>query len=170
MLAVSRQTLGMARDGVLGQVWGRIHPRWNTPAAGTVLIGGVIATAICVASAALGSLSQIIAAFVTAIGMPICLYYAIAGLAVAAAFRRDSGNFGDRLVVWWLPIGSAVALFAMAVYLFVLNWITADGFAFTATNTRFQDVVALVVLIGGVPIALARRNSPYFHRLARTDG
>jgi amino acid transporter len=168
VLATSRQTLGMARDGVLGRAWGRIHPQWGTPAVGTILVG-VIATAICVLSAALGSLNQVIAAFVTAIGMPVCLYYAIAGLAVAAAFRRDGGSFTDRLIVWWFPIASAVVLFAMAVYLFVINWITADGFAFTAANTRFQDLVALVVLVGGVPVALLRRRSPYFLSQSRTN-
>ncbi|WP_163505069.1 APC family permease [Fodinicola acaciae] len=163
LLATSRQTLGMSRDQVLGMVWGRIHPRWGTPAVGTLLVGG-IATVICVLSAALGNLSQIITAFVTAIGMPVCLYYAIAGLAVVAAFRRERGSLTDQLVVRWLPLLSAIVLFAMAVYLFVYNWITADGFAFTATNTRFQDVVALVVLAGGIPIALARRRVAYFRR------
>jgi amino acid transporter len=163
LLATSRQTLGMARDGVLGGIWGRVHPRWGTPAAGTILVG-VIAAVICVLSAALGNLNQIITAFVTAIGMPICLYYAIAGLVVVAAFRRERGSLTDQLVVRWLPLLSAVVLVAMAVYLFVYNWVTADGFAFAAANTRFQDIVALVVLAGGIPIALARRHVPYFRR------
>lgn len=163
LLATSRQALGMARDQVLGKVWGRIHPRWNTPAVGTVLVGA-IATVICILSAALGNLYQIITAFVTAIGMPVCLYYAIAGLTVVAAFRRERGSLADQLVVRWLPLLSAVVLFAMAVYLFVYNWVSADGFAFEAANTRFQDVVALVVLAGGIPIALVRRRVPYFRR------
>ncbi len=44
-LGQTRIFMAMARDGLLPAAFGRIHPRFRTPAFGTVLVGGMVAVA-----------------------------------------------------------------------------------------------------------------------------
>ncbi|MDQ6918274.1 MAG: APC family permease, partial [Candidatus Dormibacteraeota bacterium] len=54
LLPSARTAYSMARDGMLGRIWGMIDPRWNTPAIGTIIMGAISAV-IALGSLALGS-------------------------------------------------------------------------------------------------------------------
>ncbi|MFJ2738891.1 APC family permease [Streptomyces sp. NPDC087440] len=92
LVGTSRATLSMAAHGALPQRFARIHPRFGTPAFGTVFFG--------VAAAATLTLLTIVSTdflgdVVLCVGLLIAFYYGITGLACVWHFRhqlRDSAR------------------------------------------------------------------------------
>jgi amino acid transporter len=164
ILATTRQLLAMSRDRVLGPVWGRLHSRYGTPAAGTTILAVIIAALIGV-SVTLGTLAQVIAGALIALGTLCTSYYTICALAVVGAFWREPASFKERITSVYCPLLAALVLGALTLFVLVSNWVTTDSMAFDPSNGRFQDSVALGVAIIGVPVVLIARyvrKSPYF--------
>jgi amino acid transporter len=165
VIAASRMGLAMGRDGTLGRVWARVHPRFGTPAGGTLVIAGV-SVVLSVLALALGPLMTVIIGLVTAIGLLVSLQYGVLGLAAAWRFRRLLVTDPVRgLLAVVVPSVSALCLIALGVYLFVLQASATDHFAFDATNGWFLNAVPLGVIVLGVLLALYTRyvrQVPYF--------
>lgn len=160
-----REMFAMGRDRTLGPVWQRVHPKYGTPAAGTVLVG-VIAALIAGLSLVIPKVSDLVNAAVNGIGIVVALYYGLTALAAAARFRgllRTSPWEGVRAVVF--PALGALALFGLGGY---QSWIfatSADHFAFSGQNGWFELAVpAAMVASGVVAAAVAKwgRRSAYF--------
>ncbi|GAA5024659.1 APC family permease [Kitasatospora paranensis] len=165
VLPIARQTLAMGREGALGPVWTRLHPRYATPAVGTLLLCS-IAALLAVLAIGVGTLNQFIAAAATAVGMLVSLYYGLAGLACALHFRdrlRAGVLAALRSVV--LPALSAAVLFALGGFLAYTDWTSASSFAWNAANGRFLAAVPVAIVLAGVAFsAWAKwgRRSAYF--------
>jgi amino acid transporter len=161
LLPSARTAFSMGRDGMLGKIWARIDPRWNTPAIGTIIMG-VISAAIALGSLALGSsLGAVVTAGVTSIGLLVAFYYGLVGISCAVYYRRAfSGNPMGMLLAGVIPVLSALVLFGLAGYLIYQDWTSSDTFAFDATNGKFNVLVPLAILLAGVPalayVVLAR--------------
>ncbi|MGW6917258.1 APC family permease [Kitasatospora sp. NPDC054939] len=167
VIPTARGMYAMGRDGVLGPVWTRLHPRHLTPAAGTVLITG-IAVALALASMVIPTVNDLISAAVNAIGIVVALYYALTAVAAAVRFRhllRTDLLAGLRAVVG--PLLGAAALLAVGGYLAWTFYDSADHFELTADNGWFALSVPVLMIVSGLPAAAWarwRRRSPYFLR------
>ncbi|HEU5356822.1 MAG TPA: APC family permease [Actinocrinis sp.] len=165
VLPNARQTLAMGRTGTLSPLWTRLHPRFGTPAIGTVILSS-IAALLAVLGIGIGTLNQFISAAATSVGMLVSLYYGLAGLACAVRFRaqlRAGVVAALRAVV--LPALSAVALLTLGGYLAYSDWTSVSSFSWSATNGRFIAAIPIaIVLAGFAACAWAKwgRHAPYF--------
>lgn len=172
VIPTARGTYAMGRDRTLGPVWTRIHPRYATPVAGTVLITA-ISSAIAVLSLVIPTVTDLINAAVNAIGIVVALYYALTAIASAVRFRhllRTAPWESLRAVVG--PVLSAVALLALGGYLSWTFYSSADHFELSAGNGWFQLLCPVLMIGSGlVAGAWARwvRRSPYFSTGRGTD-
>lgn len=168
----ARATLAMGRDQTLGRVWARLHPKYATPAAGTLLIMAA-AAAIAALSVTIGTLSAVVTAAVTSVGMLVSLYYGLGGLACAFRFRGDLRTdpvTALRSVV--IPGVSALTLLALGGYLAQQYWVQDPDFAFDPANGKFLVTVPVAIVLAGVVVSAWSkwgRRAPYFHGARGTD-
>ncbi|MFJ5723319.1 APC family permease [Streptomyces sp. NPDC093149] len=175
VIPTARGMYAMGRDGVLGSVWTRLHPRHGTPAVGTLLITA-IALVLAAMALVIPTVNDLIFAAVNAIGIVVALYYALTAAAAAVRFRhllRTSPLEALRAVVG--PVLGALALLATGGYLAWTFYRSADHFEVSADNGWFALLVP-VLMIGSGLLAAAwarwHRRSPYFTpaRDATVDG
>lgn len=108
-----RSTLSMSTHGALPAAFARTHPRFRTPAFGTVFIGAA-------AAAVLVLLTLVSADFlgdaILSIGLLIAFYYGVTGLACAWIFRVELRNSPrDLLVKGVLPATGGLIMLAAFV-------------------------------------------------------
>jgi amino acid transporter len=167
MLPTARNALAMSRDGNLGPVWARLHRRYATPAAGTLIIASAAAL-LAVLGLGIGTLSQFIGAAAISVGVLVSVYYGLAGLACAVRFRASirSGPWPAlRAVI--LPGLSGLVLFALGAFLAYTDWTSTQTFAWNAANGRFQAAVPVLIITAGIAAsAWAKwgRRATYFRR------
>ncbi|MFI1169538.1 APC family permease [Streptomyces sp. NPDC020801] len=87
LIQVTRTLFAMGRDRTMSSAMGRVHHRWNTPWVAIAVVGAV-ALVLFVASNSLGSVGDILAKAISAIGLQIAVYYGLTGLAVVVAYRK----------------------------------------------------------------------------------
>jgi amino acid transporter len=96
LIQVTRTLFSMGRDHTLPAALGRTHPTRKSPIVATMTIA-VISLALFVGSQYIGSVATILSDGYAAIGLQICLYYCLAGIAVVVLYRRQLfksvGNF-----------------------------------------------------------------------------
>jgi amino acid transporter len=153
LIQVTRSLFAMGRDRTLPARFGMVHPRWRTPAFATVVVAAV-SLVLFIGSNFLGSINTILSDAISAIGLQIAFYYALAGLAVVVAYRRvllKSVNNFIFIGLW--PLLGAVFM----VFLFVES-IPSLG----AT----VDLIGLGTLAAGlIPMSIYwAKGSPYFER------
>jgi amino acid transporter len=86
ILPQARTTLSMARWGAIPRVFGKVHPRHQTPHVSTIAMGVVSV----IWYVAIVNLSQnVLSDSITALGFMIAFYYGITGFACAWYFRRE---------------------------------------------------------------------------------
>ncbi|MEU8781203.1 APC family permease [Streptomyces sp. NPDC048637] len=172
VIPTARGALAMARDRTLGPVWQRVHPRYGSPAVGTVLIMA-LAALLAVLAVGIPKLNDMILTAVNSIGLTVALYYGLTALACAVRFR-DSLRAGAvralRDVV--VPAVSALTLFGLGSYL-VWDYATmSDHFEASPDNGWFMLLLpALFILAGLATAAWAKwiRRAPYFRTGRGTD-
>jgi amino acid transporter len=162
----ARATLAMGRDQTLGRVWARLHPRYATPAVGTLLIMSAAAV-IAALSVSIGTLSSVVVAAVTSVGLLVSLYYGLGALACAVRFRTDlRTNPASAFLSVVIPAASALTLFGLGGYLAEQYWVQDAEFAFDPANGKFLVVVpAAIIVVGLLVSAWSKwvRHAPYFH-------
>lgn len=172
VLPTARATLAMGRDQTLGKIWARLHPRYATPAAGTLLIMAAAAT-IAGLSVTIGTLSTIVWAAVTSVGLLVSLYYGLGGIACAVRFRRDlTARPLTAVGSVIIPAISALTLFALGGYLAQQYWVQDPDFAFDPENGKFLVAVPAVIVVAGLVVSAWSkwvRRAPYFHGAHGTD-
>lgn len=172
VIPTARGALAMARDRTLGPVWQKIHPRYGSPAVGTLVIMA-LAALLAVLAVGIPKLNEMILTAVNSIGLTVALYYGLTALACAVRFR-DSLRMGMvralRDVV--VPAASALALFGLGIYL-VWDYATmSDHFEASPDNGWFMLLLpALFILLGLATAAWAKwvRKAPYFSTGRGTD-
>ena len=121
LLPSSRLSFSMARDGVFPTVFGRIHHRWHTPWAGT-LITAMLSVAVIVLALLIDNVNNVFANLILDIGVLVAAYYGITGIACAWAFRRMLFmSLRMFLFAGVLPLVSGLVLFAIAGYVVYSN-------------------------------------------------
>ncbi|WP_405722066.1 APC family permease [Streptomyces sp. NBC_00046] len=167
VIPTARGMYAMGRDGVLGPVWTRLHPKHKTPAVGTLLITA-IALVLSAMALVIPTVNDLIFAAVNAIGIVVALYYALTAMAAAVSFRhllRTSPMESLRAVV--APVLGALALIATGGYLTWTFYRSTDHFEVSADNGWFALLVPVLMIGSGLlTAAWARwhRRSPYFSR------
>ncbi|WP_028933332.1 APC family permease [Pseudonocardia spinosispora] len=166
IIPTARFTLAMGRNRTLGTVWTRVHPRYRTPAAGTVIITAITAV-IAVLMPAIPKLNEAILAAVNAIGILVALYYGLASVTCAVRFRGLLRT-GRRAAVGavGVPAVCGTVLLALGGYLAVHYATVSDTFEIDAANGWFTLAVPLVILLIGLAVgAVAKwyRRAPDFH-------
>jgi amino acid transporter len=113
ILPTARTSLSMARMGALPRMFGRIHPRYQTPDVSTLLMGAV--SIVWYVGLTLVS-ENILADSIAALGLMISFYYGITGFACAVYYRRElTKSVKNFVYVGLLPVLGGVSL----GYLFV---------------------------------------------------
>ncbi|OAR24386.1 amino acid permease [Streptomyces sp. ERV7] len=159
LLQVTRSLFAMGRDRTLPAALGAVHRRWNTPWVAVVAVGAV-ALALFVASNALGSVEDIMADALAAIGLQTTFYYGLAGLAAVVAYRSTLTSSVGSFVLGglWPALGAA---FMFCVFLASLTQLSA---------------AAIAIGLGGLAAGLApmlwywRRGSAYYRPAALDAG
>ncbi|MDI9887025.1 APC family permease [Streptomyces sp. HNM0645] len=170
VIAGSRLTLAMGRDGVLGPGWARLHPTRNTPVTSTLRTAG-IAVALSLAGLGVGELSEVVLAVVNSVGILVSLMYGIGGWACAVTFRHElrGGRLRDILAVGVLPALGGTTLLLLGGLVAHQQWTSVDHMALDPENGRFLTALPLGTVLLGVPAALwtrYRRRAAYFTRPA----
>ena len=153
LIQVSRSLFAMGRDHTLPSAFGSVHPTRRTPVFATVVVA-VVSLLLFVGSNFLGSVSTVLTAAISAIGLQIAIYYGLAGLAVVVAYRkilfRSAGNLifigvwpllGSVFMFWifYEALGDldttskVVGLGALALGLVPMIWFWAKGSAYYRT-------------------------------------
>jgi amino acid transporter len=160
LLPASRLTFSMARDHVFPALFAKVHPRFQTPWAGTLVIAGISAAGVLLTTAS-PSVNSFFQNAISNIGVLVAIYYGLAGLACAWAFRRVLRRSPAVLILAGvLPtIGG----------LFLL-WI---GYEVVALAGVKASAPVLITLGLGVPLLLlawALNRTGYFRRSTVTYG
>jgi amino acid transporter len=155
LIQVTRSLFAMGRDRTLPPSFGRVHRTLNTPWVAITVVGAV-ALVMLGAAMAIGSVTQIVSAAVTAISLQISVYYGLAGLAVVVAYRKLLlRSPRDFLFAGLWPLGGALFMF----------WI------FFESLSRLSGV-AIGIGIGGLAIGIVpmlwywRQGSSYYRPAA----
>lgn len=172
VIPTARGTLAMARDRTLGPVWQRVHPRYGSPAVGTLLIMA-IAALLAVLAVGIPKLNDMILTAVNSIGLTVALYYGLTALACAVRFRDSlRAGFVRALRDVVVPAASALTLFGLGLYL-VWDYATmSDHFELSPDNGWFMLLLpTLFILAGLATAAWAKwvRRAPYFRTGQGTD-
>ncbi|QHC24208.1 APC family permease [Streptomyces sp. GS7] len=172
VIPTARGALAMARDRTLGPVWQRVHPRYGSPAVGTLLIMS-LAALLAVLAVGIPQLNDMILTAVNSIGLTVALYYGLTALACAVRFRESLRAGPVRaLCDVVVPAASALTLFGLGGYL-VWDYATmSDHFAARPDNGWFLlTLPAAFVLLGLAVAAWAKwvRRAPYFRTGRGTD-
>jgi amino acid transporter len=159
LIQISRSLFAMGRDKTLPAIFGKTHSRWQTPyiAIGVIV---VISLGLFVAAAEIGNVGTILTDAVNAIGLQICVYYALAGIAVVVAYRKVVFKSAKNalFVGIWPGLGAV-----FMGYLFVENCMTLP------TETKLIGLGALA--LGIIPLAVywIRGSEFYTNPGARLD-
>ncbi|MER6562505.1 APC family permease [Streptomyces sp. NPDC001027] len=157
LIQVTRSLFAMGRDRTMPSALGRVHRTWNTPWVAIVVVGGV-ALVLFVASNALGSVGDILADAISAIGLQIAVYYGLAGLAAVVAYRKTLLRSPSDFVLGGLwPLFGSVFMF----------WVFVESLGELAPTAIAIGVGGLAV--GLVPMLWYWRQGSEYYRPARLD-
>jgi amino acid transporter len=152
IIQVTRTLFSMGRDGTMPKMFGRISARTRTPVAATIAVA-VVSLALFVGSNYVGSLGTIITDAISAIGLQIAVYYALAGLAVVVLYRKmlfKSVNYFLFAGLW--PLVGAIFMAVMFEQ------------ALPALNTTTKIVGLGALGLGLIPMAIYWvLKRPYFN-------
>lgn len=152
LLQCTRVLFSMARDGVIGEPMGWLHPRFQTPWLAGFAVASV-SLLLLAASATVPSVNQLMSDLINAIGVQVSFYYALAGLACVWYYRKVLFS-GWRVLVFAGIVPLCSALFVASVGLYELPQL---GF-------RVSVMSIGTILIGIVPLYYYRRryNSRFY--------
>jgi amino acid transporter len=159
LIQVTRTLFSMGRDHTLPKALGTVHATRKSPLVATIVVT-VISLSLFVGSQYIGSVSNILSDGYNAIGLQICFYYAMAGLAVVILYRRQLfksvANF--ILIGLWPLIG---AIFMAFIFFKVIPGLN--------TTTLIVGLGSMVA--GIVPMAYfwIVGKSPYFNLPTKED-
>lgn len=116
MLQSSRTLYAMGRDRVVGAKFAELNPRSQTPWLAS-LVTVLIALSLFLLASFSPNIGKLMADLITAIGLQIVFYYALAGIACFWFYRHTNLRSVSNLLmhaVW--PLGSALFLIAVGYY------------------------------------------------------
>ena len=170
ILPTARTTLSMARWGALPEIFGRIHPRYLTPAFSTIAMGAV-SVAWTVMIVAVDPAQNVLGDSISALGFAIAFYYGFTGLASIVYFRRELLKSVRNLVFAGLLPLAGFGLMA-AVFVKAFRDYSQAGFNYSNPVLGIQLPIAIGIgsLLLSLPLMVVAmiwlprffRRRPYF--------
>jgi amino acid transporter len=162
LLPSSRLTFSMARDGVFPRPFGRVHHEWKTPWFGT-LITSLLATVVIVLTVVLPSFNDnVFGKLILDIGLLVCLYYGVTGIACAWAFRKVLLTSLNRFVfAGLLPFVGGIVLLVVAYVV-----IAPTNLPLGQAPDWNTSLPILILVAAGLPIlafVVVTARSGFFH-------
>jgi amino acid transporter len=137
LIQVTRSLFAMSRERTLPAFFSMIQRRRQTPWIATIAVA-VVSLGLFIGSNYVGSVGTILTDAIDAIGIQICVYYGLAGLAVVIAFRKVLfASVKNFLMIGLWPFLGAVFMF------WILGW---------SIDTNTSDAVVIWVGVGGLAI------------------
>jgi len=152
LIQVTRSLWSMARERTLPSRFGELHHEWRTPVFATAVVA-VVSLCIFVVSSFAHSVNTVLSDAINAIGLQIAVYYSLAGLAAAVAFRRIAlRSLQNFLLMLVFPLLGG--LFMLFIFIESLT----SG-SLTATDI---GIGIGAIVIGVIPLGYyAWKGSPY---------
>ncbi|MGA7834288.1 MAG: APC family permease [Acidimicrobiales bacterium] len=158
LIQVTRTLFAMGRDNTLPKILGTVHSKRHTPLVATGVVT-VISLGLFVGAQSFGSIESILSDAINAIGLQICIYYCLAGLAVVALYRRQLLRSASNFIFMglWPLVG---ALFM--AYMFIKS--------VPNSNSATLWVGLGAMALGLIPMFYywAKKN-PYYEMPAKED-
>ncbi|HUZ91738.1 MAG TPA: APC family permease [Methylocella sp.] len=116
LLQCTRLLFSMARDRVIGEPMGWLHPRFQTPWLAGVAVAAV-SLLLFAASATMPSVKQLMSDLINAIGVQVSFYYALAGIACVWYYRNVLfTGWRALLFAGIIPLTSALFVASVGIY------------------------------------------------------
>lgn len=167
MVPGSRAFLSMARRGALPARLGLTHPRFKSPWASLVLIGGVaVGWFLLVSSISENAMLDTL----SSLGILVAFYYSITGIACVVYYRRHvTASVKGFILVGIGPIiGSIGLIFMLVVGIRSVSdpATSASGYAWIGLAPPLA-IAALILVLGGVVMVVRYFRAPAFYRNRR---
>jgi amino acid transporter len=146
LLQCTRLLFSMARDRVIGEAMGKLHPRFQTPWIAGFAVAGV-SLLLFAGSATMPSINALMSDLINAIGVQVAFYYSLAGIACAWHYRK-SMRTGWRTLAFAVIVPLTSALFVAAVGIYQLPHL--------GWRVSFLSIGSIV--IGVAPLVYYRRR------------
>ena len=154
LLPASRVTYSMARDGVFPKLFGKISPRFHTPAQGTLVLAVIAGVGLLITTLS-PTVSKTFGDLISNIGVLVAFYYGITGLACAWAYRHILFRSATNLILAGvLPLLGGIFLF----------WVAYQVIVQAGVGPSMPIIVTFVL---GVPLVIMARlfsKSDFFHK------
>ncbi len=116
MLQSSRSLYAMGRDRVLGAKFADLHPRFQTPWLAS-LVTGLLALTLFLLASFSTNIGKLMGDLISAIGLQIVFYYALAGIACFWYYRKTHVQSAkNALMQGFWPLVSALFLLVVGYY------------------------------------------------------
>src|SRR5665213_3319925 len=158
LIQVTRTMFAMGRDNTLPKRLGTVNKKRKTPVFATVVVT-IISLGLFIGGQFIGSVSSILSDGINAIGLQICIYYSLAGLAVVVLYRKQLLLSVTNFIFMGLwPLVGAIFM----AYLFVKSIPTL--------NSASLWVGLGAMALGLIPMFYYwSKKNPYFKMPAKED-
>jgi amino acid transporter len=166
ILPTARTTFSMARWGSIPKIFGRIHPRFQTPDVSTIGMG-VLSIVFTLVLVGFNSSQDVLNDSITALGFSVCFYYGFTGVISAVYFRRElTKSVRGFFLAGLLPLAGGAMMFAIFVKAFIDYRKPDAGYAHPLFGIQVPIIIGVGGLLLGVPlmIACAVKFRPFFSR------
>ena len=156
ILPTARTTISMANWGALPKIFGRVHPRFQTPSVSTVAMGAV-SIIWTVGLLVLDTSGNVLGDSITGLGFAICFYYGFTGIACAFYYRREIFKSTHRaLLVGLVPLLGGVGMFFVFIKSFITSSKAGANYSAPLLGVQVPIVIGVGGLLLGVVIMLAQ--------------
>jgi amino acid transporter len=165
ILPTARTTYSMARWGAIPSIFGRIHPRFQTPTVSTLGMGA-LSIVWTVVLLSFNPSQHVLGDSITALGFSIAFYYGFTGLACAVYFRRELlRSVRNFVLAGVLPLAGCGLMFAVFAKAFHDYSQPDAGYAPPLWGIQIPIVIGIGSLLLGVPLMVL--TSLYLRRFFR---
>ena len=153
ILPTARTSLSMARWGGIPKIFGRVHPKHQTPDVSTIVFGAVSTIWFIVID--ILSPNNVLGDSVDAVGFMVCLYYGLTGFACTWYFRRElfksARNF---FFVGLAPLLGGLSL--MGVFIIGMSYYghQVNNYSKDILGLGLPDVLAIGLIIIGLTLGV----------------
>jgi amino acid transporter len=146
LLQCTRLLFSMARDRLVGEAMGKLHPRFQTPWLAGFAVAGV-SLLLFAGSATVPSINALMSNLINAIGVQVAFYYTLAGIACAWHYRK------------WMRTGWTTIAFAVIIPLTSAVFVAGVGiYQLPQLGWRVSFLSIGSIAIGVVPLWYYRRR------------
>ncbi len=170
ILPSARTALSMAHWGAIPEVFGKVHPRFQTPKWATLGVGAV-ALVWTVGLLALNPDQNVLGDTISALGFAVCFYYGCTGLACGWYYRRQILTSARRLLlVGLLPFAGGMMMLGIGVKAYFYYDKPGNNYSHALLGIQTPVLVGIGGLILGAVLMLVSWPimRAYFSRRSET--